>query len=230
VEAVGQVQLQARLARRGFERRMQVDGAGRPRPRPFAFALVARPAPEADDGGMTVQTRADVPALNDVRALARRTWWVFLVSGLASLSFGLLAFARPGIGLFVLATFFAVDILVDGVSSVVGALQHREKDGWWLLLLLGVLGALVGAYVLMNPPLSLIVFVYTIAFQQRTTKEWMLYVTGTLSILFGLSIFVTPLATSLSIVFVVALWSIVTGVLRIAFALRVRNLPAPSAA
>jgi uncharacterized membrane protein HdeD (DUF308 family) len=246
VEAVGQVQLQARLARRGFERRMQVDGAGRPRPRPFAFALVAMPAPEADDGGMTVQTRADVPALNDVRALARRTWWVFLVSGLASLSFGLLAFARPGIGLFVLATFFAVDILVDGVSSVVGALQHREKDGWWLLLLLGVLGALVGAYVLMNPPLSLIVFVYTIAFQalmagvllvtlgwkirQRTTKEWMLYVTGTLSILFGLSIFVTPLATSLSIVFVVALWSIVTGVLRIAFALRVRNLPAPSAA
>ncbi len=195
---------------------------------------------------MTIQARAVLPAPNDVRVLARRAWWVFLVSGLASVSFGVLALARPGIALFVLATFFAVDILIDGVSSVVGAVQNRERDGWWLLLLLGLLGSLVGAYVLFNPPLSLLVFVYTVAFQavaagvlllalgwkirQRTTKEWILYVTGVLSILFGVSVFATPIAGSLSIVLVVAMWSIVTGVLRIAFAFRVRNLPVPAAA
>jgi uncharacterized membrane protein HdeD (DUF308 family) len=195
---------------------------------------------------MTTQAKADLPALNDVRVLARRAWWVFLVSGLASVSFGVLAFARPGIALFVLATFFAVDILVDGVSNIVGAVQNRERDGWWLLLLLGLLSALVGAYVLFNPPLSLLVFVYTVAFQavaagvlllvlgwkirQRTTKEWILYVTGALSILFGVSVFATPLAGSLSIVLFVATWSIITGLLRIVFAFRVRKLPVPSAA
>jgi len=195
---------------------------------------------------MTIQAKSELPALNDVRVLARRAWWVFLVSGLASVSFGVLALVRPGIALFVLATFFAVDILVDGVSSVVGAVQNRERDGWWLLLLLGLVGTLVGAYVLMNPPLSLLVFLYTVAFQavaagvllvalgwkirQRSTKEWILYVTGALSILFGLSMFVTPIAGSLSVVLFVAVWSIVTGALRIVFAFRVRNLPVASAA
>lgn len=44
--------------------------------------------------------------------------------------------------------------------------------------------------------------------------------------LVGLSIFVTPVAGSLSIVLLVAAWSIVTGILRILFAFRVRNVTA----
>ena len=187
-------------------------------------------------------TPATLPVFQDIRVLARRTWWVFLIGGLASVVFGVIAFARPGLGLFVLATFFAAGILVDGVSTVIGAVQHREKDGWWLLLLLGLLSALVGAYLLVNTPLSMLAFVYVVAFQavaagiflvafgwkirQLTTREWILYLTGALSILFALSIFITPLAASLSIVLLVATWSIISGILRIMFAMRVRNLAA----
>ena len=36
--------------------------------------------------------------------------------------------------------FFAAAILVDGASNVLGAVQHREKDGWWIMLLIGILG------------------------------------------------------------------------------------------
>ena len=35
----------------------------------------------------------------DARALCKRTWWVFLIGGLASLLFGVVAFAKPGIAL-----------------------------------------------------------------------------------------------------------------------------------
>src|SRR6476619_4601117 len=92
----------------------------------------------------------------DVLALGKRTWWVFLIGGIASIVFGVLAFVSPGIALFVLATFFAAAILVDGVFNLIGAFQNREKDGWWLMLLIGILGIVVGGYALLNPPISML--------------------------------------------------------------------------
>ena len=80
----------------------------------------------------------------DARALCKRTWWVFLIGGLASLLFGVVAFAKPGIALLVLSMFFAAAILVDGAFSIVGSIQNREKDGWWVMLLIGILGVGVG--------------------------------------------------------------------------------------
>ena len=60
------------------------------------------------------------------------------------ISFAVLAFAQPLTAWMVVALFFAAAILVDGIVNVIGAVQQREKDGWWLMLLIGVLGVLVG--------------------------------------------------------------------------------------
>jgi uncharacterized membrane protein HdeD (DUF308 family) len=95
----------------------------------------------------------------DAQALVRRAWWVFLVGGIAMVAFGALALVNPGIALLVLATFFAASVLVDGVSNVVGSIQNRDKDGWWIMLLIGLLGAGVGGYALFNPPISILAFV-----------------------------------------------------------------------
>ena len=35
----------------------------------------------------------------NVRALCKRTWWVFLLSGIAAVIFGILAFINPGVAL-----------------------------------------------------------------------------------------------------------------------------------
>lgn len=188
----------------------------------------------------------------DARALCRRTWWVFLVSGLASVVFAVLAFAQPLAAWMVVALFFAAAILVDGVVNIVGAVQQREKDGWWLMLLIGVLGALVGGYALMNPGLGMVAFVYLVAFQAIllgvfivalgykvravTRREWMLYLTGALSILFGLLIVANPAVGGVSVILLIASWAFVIGLLRILFAFRIRAAasesdapPAPSA-
>jgi len=177
----------------------------------------------------------------NAHVLCKRTWWVFLVGGIASVLFGLLAFVNPGVALFVLAMFFAASVLVDGAFSIAGSIQNREKDGWWIMLLIGVLGLLVGGYALMNPPVSILAFIYIVAFQailvgvflvmlgykvrQATTREWILYLTGGLSILFGILVVANPIAGSLSIVYMIAAWAIIVGALKIAFGFRIKNLP-----
>jgi uncharacterized membrane protein HdeD (DUF308 family) len=177
----------------------------------------------------------------DARALCKRTWWVFLLGGIAAIAFAVLAILQPVTAWFVVATFFAAAILVDGAFNVVGAIQHREKDGWWVLLLLGVLGVLVGGYALMNPLVSMTAFVYLVAFQAilagvfllvlgykiraATEREWILYLTGTLSLLFGVLVVVNPVAGGLSVITLIAAWAFVTGALRVVFALRMRSLP-----
>jgi len=177
----------------------------------------------------------------DARILCKRTWWVFLVGGIAAVVFGLLAFAKPVAAWFVVATFFAASILVEGVFSVAGSIQHRDKDGWWIMLLIGVLGVLVGGYALLNPMVSMAAFILLVAFQAImlgvflvmlgykvravTEREWILYLTGAVSVLFGILIIANPGIGGLSVILMIACWAIVTGVLKIVFAFRVRSLP-----
>ena len=177
----------------------------------------------------------------NAQALCRRTWWVFLVGGLASVVFGIFAFLSPGIALLVLSMFFAAAILVDGASNIVGAVQHREKDGWWIMLLIGILGVVAGGYALLNPPLSMMAFILLVAFEaillgvfllmlgykvrKATTREWMLYLTGALSLLFGILVIMNPAAGGLSVVYLIAGWALVIGALKVLFAFRVKNLP-----
>jgi uncharacterized membrane protein HdeD (DUF308 family) len=174
------------------------------------------------------------------QALCRRTWWAFVLGGAASVAFGVIAFVRPGLGLLLLATFFGAALLVDGAFNAIGAVQHREKDGWWVMLLMGILGVVVGFYALWNPPATILALVYLAAFQalvlgmflvtlgykvrKATSREWMLYVAGALSILFGVLIVMNPLGGAVSIVYIVACWALVVGALKVWFGFRVKNL------
>jgi len=181
----------------------------------------------------------------DAQALVKRAWWAFVVGGLAMTLFGLLAFSSPGIALFVLAMFFAASVMVDGVSNIIGSLQNREKDGWWILLLMGLLGAGVGGYALLNPPLSIMAFILIVAFEamvlgvflvmlgykvrQTSSREWVLYLAGALSILFGVLVIANPVTGSRTIVYMIATWSLVIGILKVVFGFKVRKLATASA-
>ena len=183
-----------------------------------------------------------VDAGSDAQILCKKAWWVFLIGGIASVAFGVLAFVQPGIALFVLSMFFAASILVDGVFNLAGALGNRQKDGWWILLLIGILGVVVGGWALLNPPLSMLAFIYLFAIQaialgvfllmlgykvrKATTREWVLYLTGAMSVVLGILVAAQPVAGGVSVVLFIATWAVLLGVLRIVFAFRVRNAPA----
>jgi len=175
-----------------------------------------------------------------VAQLCTRSWWVFLIGGTASVIFGVMAFTNPGIALYVLAIFFAAYILVDGAVNVWGALQNRGEDGWIALLLFGALGFLFGAYALAVPPLSMIALVYVIAFfamangltslylgwkvRKEITTEWILYLSGALSVLFALLVLFQPAVGGIAIAYVIGVWAVIVGLLRIYFAFFVRSL------
>ncbi|MEM9800786.1 MAG: HdeD family acid-resistance protein [Planctomycetota bacterium] len=173
--------------------------------------------------------------------LCRRAWWTFLIGGIASVIFGVLAFINPGVALTVLAMYFAAYVLVDGVVNVVGSIQNRDADGWWVMLLLGILGIAVGGYALLNPALSIGAFIYVVAFMAILTGfmllslgfkvrkavegEWMLYLTGALSIVVGGLIAANPVAGSVSIIYFIAGWAVLIGILKIVIGFKVKSLP-----
>jgi uncharacterized membrane protein HdeD (DUF308 family) len=173
-------------------------------------------------------------------SLCNRTWWVFLIGGIASVIFGILAFVNPGVALVVLSMFFAAWVLVDGAVNIWGAITHRDKQGWWVILLLGVAGFLAGGYALLRPPISILAFLYVVAFiamfigltsiylgwkiREEIPNEWLLYLTGALSVIFALVVMFQPGIGSVTIVYMIASWALLIGALRIWFAFRVRGL------
>lgn len=177
---------------------------------------------------------------NGAGDLCNRMWWVFLIGGIASVVFGILAFINPGIALLVLAMFFAAYVLVDGAVNIWGSITNRDKEGWWMLLLLGIVGVLVGGYALLNPPVSMLAFIYVVAFfamfigisslyvgwkiREEVTGEWVLFLAGALSVLFALLIIFNPAVGGVSVTYLIASWAILIGALRIWFAFKARGL------
>jgi len=177
-----------------------------------------------------------------VGELCSRNWWVFLVGGIAAIVFGILAFMKPGIALLVLALYFAVYILFDGFVNIWGAISNRGAEGWWAVLLLGIVGVVVGGYALLYPPASMLALIYIVSvvamligltsiylgwkIRAEIDNEWVLFLMGALSVLFSVTMIVNPAVGGLSVAYMVASWAIFIGILRIWFAMKVRKLNA----
>jgi uncharacterized membrane protein HdeD (DUF308 family) len=110
---------------------------------------------------------------------------------------------------------------------------------WWALVLRGVLAVLFGLIAFAMPGITLAVLVllfggYAVAdgifaiiagirAAGRRERWWPFVLEGILDLFAGLVAFVVPLATALALLYVVAFWAVVTGVLRIIAALRLRK-------
>jgi uncharacterized membrane protein HdeD (DUF308 family) len=190
---------------------------------------------------MNDTSHADAPIRGQsVLTFFKRSWWAFLLGGIASTLFGLLALVAPGTALVVLALYFAASILVDGAVNAVGAIQNRGHDGWWIMLIFGVAGILIGGYALLNPPVSIAALILltslaalilgialmTLGYKIRaaTEREWMLYLAGALSIAFGIAMMLHPIFAGLSLALIAGAWALIVGVLRIVIAFKVRKL------
>src|SRR5262245_6763720 len=138
-----------------------------------------------------------------------RGWWLVLLRGLAAIVFGLLTLFRPGISLAALVLLFGVYALVDGVLDVWHAISGRkENDHWWMLLLGGLLGIVVGFITLTTPGITALALLFYIAIwsiargvleivaairlRKEIEGEWLLILGGLASVLFGFLLITRP--------------------------------------
>ena len=189
---------------------------------------------------------ASYPGRQGVLPTLARNWWALALRGLVAILFGLLAFAWPGITLFVLIIFLGAYLFVDGIFAIVAAVRAAgEEDRWWLLLIEGILGVLAGLVAFFWPGLTALALLYFIAawaivtgimeivaairLRQEIEGEWALGLSGLLSVIFGILLVVLPApAGLLSLVWLVGAYAVATGVLLLILAFRVRSEARPS--
>lgn len=178
--------------------------------------------------------------LTDVDTLSRN-WWAVMLRGVAGVLFGIVTFMAPGISLAALVLVFGAYAFVDGVFSIASAIRrHGATDQWWLLLLQGVIGVLVGVATIVWPGITALVLLYLIAFwalltgvleiaaairlRRAITNEWLLALSGIVALTVGVMLLLFPGAGVLAVVLWIGAYAIVTGILLIMLAFRLRSI------
>ena len=174
-----------------------------------------------------------------------RNWWVLAVRGGIAVVFGVLALIWPGITVLALVLLFGAYALVDGVLELYAALfnrgLNRARTGGqrvWLAVE-GVVGVLAAIVAFVWPQITALALLYVIAawalitgvaeisaairLRQEIQGEWLLALSGVLSILFAVLAFVYPRAGALAVVWLIATYAIVFGVVLLALAFRLRR-------
>lgn len=170
----------------------------------------------------------------------KRLWWVFLLRAIVAIVFGILAIVFPGLTILTLATLFGVYSLFDGISSVVVSFSSRLQDSqWWVHLIEGIVGVIVGILVLTYPDIAALALIFMIAawavitgiieviaaihLRKEIENELWLGLGGLISIVFGVIIFRFPMAGVQAIGVVVGIYAIVFGAIFGMLAFRIRN-------
>jgi uncharacterized membrane protein HdeD (DUF308 family) len=169
-------------------------------------------------------------------------WWVPVLRGVVAIIFGIMAFAYPGLTLAVLVILFGAWVLVDGIFRIIGAIGHRSSDpDWGWQLVIGILGIIIGFLTFHAPAITALALVIYIAawalmigvseiviaikLRQEIKGEWFLILMGVVSILFAIMLLWNPLPGALALLWLIASYAIVFGVLGIIFGFRLRSLP-----
>lgn len=171
--------------------------------------------------------------------LARNWGWVAL-RGVAAVIFGVLAFAWPGATLVVLVLFWGAYALVEGIFALIAAFKVRDQGKpMWTFVVIGILGIAAGIVTFLWPGvtgLMLLMFIAVWAFfmgifqiiaavrlRKEIEHEWLLGLSGVLSVIFGAVMMARPAEGALAVVWVIAAYSVVFGILLLVLAFRLKN-------
>jgi uncharacterized membrane protein HdeD (DUF308 family) len=162
------------------------------------------------------------------RTQIKKMRWVLGLHGLASVVFGVMILAWPGISVYALTIVFGAYTLATGIVEFGTAFtaQAREERGW--LILRGLLGITVGVLVFAWPGISALALLYVIggyavalgilfvAASFRLPLDGQgkasMILTGLVAIVFGIVIFAKPGAGALAVLALIAAFALVTGI------------------
>lgn len=163
------------------------------------------------------------------------------VRGAVALVFGFMAIIWPLAAIWSLALLWGAFALADGIFALMtGWRLHKRGVRWWPYLFFGVIGVLAGIITLVWPAITAIMLIYVVAFwalfggvsqilaairlRKEIEGEWLLALAGGFGVIFGFLILFRPLPEGvLAIAWLVGFFAIVTGVLHLMLAFKVRG-------
>ena len=171
----------------------------------------------------------------------KRHWWVPVIRGIAAIVFGIIAFTHPVMAIATLVLFFGAWVLIDGIFRIFGAIKHRGSDSDWAWqLVIGLIGIIVGLLTFHAPQvtaLALVVYiaawalmigaseiVMAVKLRHEIKGEWLLILMGLASIVFAVLLLWNPVAGAAAVIWLIAWYAVVLGILAIFFGFRLRSL------
>jgi uncharacterized membrane protein HdeD (DUF308 family) len=82
-----------------------------------------------------------------------------VIAGLLGVGAGIALLVWPDRGLYVLAVFIGVWVVLSGLLHIVGAFVNRQAPYWWLVLILGLIEVPIGIWAMRRPGLTLAVLI-----------------------------------------------------------------------
>lgn len=179
----------------------------------------------------------DIPSMS---VMLRRSWWVLLLRGVAAIVFGVLTWMQPAASAAALVLIFGAYVFVDGVLGVYSAIKSRnESRHWWVVLLWGLAGVVFGVLTAINPAITALVLtvyigvwalitgvveiVAALRLRKEIEGEWLLVLGGLISVLFGAFVLAQPGAGMMAMLWVIATYAVIFGVLMVLLAFKVKK-------
>jgi uncharacterized membrane protein HdeD (DUF308 family) len=188
---------------------------------------------------MNANLETNLNAASLGRLMARK-WWLITLRGVAGVMFGILAFIWPGITLLTLIWLYSAYALVNGTLAFVLAFSAPKgvrRSG--SLIFQGLFSIAVGVIAFLMPGITALALVILIAawaivtgifeiaaavrLRKVITNEWLLVLAGLLSVGFGVVMLARPAAGAVALVWWIASFTLIFGVLLIALSFRMRH-------
>ncbi len=184
-----------------------------------------------------------------LQSLAER-WWILLLEGIATVVLGILLLTNPRATLIAFSLVLGVWWLFTGTLDIIAAFAGRHGSrSWFWTLLGGIVSVVVGAFLLFEPLTGAAVLpvAYTLLFavgasvsglfrvmaavtmRNEVSGEGWIILWGAMAIVLGLWMLTSLKAASAVMVYIVAIFAIVGGVITVFNAFRLRSTKASEA-
>jgi len=175
-----------------------------------------------------------------IKSLLQKSAWIFIISGVLSLLFGIVAIAWPGITLVVLVWAFAIPLLFQGIAQIVFAFKNRHVEHHWLLLFIwGLVNSLAAILSMAFPAITafflimvmgatwlisgIVLAIAAIQLRKQIRNEGWFLVSAIISAVAGIYVLLSPGAGALSLIWLIAGYAILFGILLVIVGTRARN-------
>lgn len=171
----------------------------------------------------------------------RRISTLLIFRGLLAVIFGVLVLALPvNTVMPTLVWVFGAFAVIEGAFAVMAALTGSDTfEDWWLLLLVGILGIVIGVFALTLPGEALLLLVlyigvraiivgileviFAVRLRKAIEGEWLFILSGAISILFGLLLLRYPVEGLVVVKWLIGIYALAAGIMQLLVAGQMRD-------